>query len=201
MSKYNIPESHRKMLNQLLRDVTEVLREQQVDYFIDGGTLLGAVRNKGQIPWDDDVDLGVMYPDFEKMPVVLLPLLDKGYQVEIYPFLVKVYVENQWIFDEIKTVGTPTLDIFPWSNDEQKYQLENVADQARWPQCWHSQGDLFPLNNYVFDGMLVRGPHNPFPYLERMYPDYADVAVVELRKPPTGDKIKIKTDTVSFPFF
>lgn len=38
----------------------EVLTRHQIPYFMVGGTLLGAIRHKGFIPWDDDMDFGIM---------------------------------------------------------------------------------------------------------------------------------------------
>lgn len=51
----------------LLAKFDEVCRRNGLQYFIDGGTLLGAVRHKGFIPWDDDVDVCMFRKDFEKL--------------------------------------------------------------------------------------------------------------------------------------
>lgn len=45
----------------------KVCRENNIHYSITGGTLLGAVRHKGFIPWDDDVDVFLPRPEFEKL--------------------------------------------------------------------------------------------------------------------------------------
>jgi lipopolysaccharide cholinephosphotransferase len=70
---YTIP--HLKELQLLMLDlliiVDKIARENNIQYWIDGGTLLGAVRHKGFIPWDDDLDICLLKKDFDK----LLPLL------------------------------------------------------------------------------------------------------------------------------
>lgn len=47
----------------ILRDVTQILEENNLEYFISFGTLLGAVRHGGLIPWDTDMDIIVAEKD------------------------------------------------------------------------------------------------------------------------------------------
>ena len=51
----------------LLTQFKKVCEKHNLRWFVDGGTLLGAVRHSGFIPWDDDVDIIMPYDDYCKL--------------------------------------------------------------------------------------------------------------------------------------
>ena len=50
----------------MLRDIDDICRRHGIRYFLCGGTMLGAIRYGHSIPWDDDLDIGMLREDFDK---------------------------------------------------------------------------------------------------------------------------------------
>lgn len=51
----------------LVRELLRVCEKHGLRIFADGGTLLGAMRDGGYIPWDDDIDMAMLRPDYDKL--------------------------------------------------------------------------------------------------------------------------------------
>lgn len=64
---------------EMAKDIKRVCEENGIRYFLYRGTFLGAVRHKGVIPWDDDMDFGMMRPDYEKFRRIAPEKLGKDY--------------------------------------------------------------------------------------------------------------------------
>ena len=64
---------------QVLEDVDFVCRKHHIAYFADSGALIGAVRHKGYIPWDDDLDICMKREDYNRFLAIAEEELPKGY--------------------------------------------------------------------------------------------------------------------------
>ena len=171
-----IPETHRELLKILLEKVSKIFTDNKIEYFIDGGALLGMARNKELIPYDDDIDIGVFYKDFHKIIKLLENNLCDHFKIYIEKptdALIKVYVPELWVRNTKtgKVIGTPTLDIFAWEVKKDIIRLSSVLDRQKYKNCYHNINDFYPLKKRFVSDLLVYTPNNPIPYLHRYYGD------------------------------
>lgn len=68
-NSYGLAELHEQLLI-IMDDIDRVCRKHDIKYTLSDGTLLGAVRHKGFIPWDDDMDVRMTRSEFEKFKEV-----------------------------------------------------------------------------------------------------------------------------------
>ena len=70
VSQYHISEEELKQIQsvqqELIREVARICRKCNIHFNMVGGTMLGAIRHKGYIPWDDDADIGFLRTEYEK---------------------------------------------------------------------------------------------------------------------------------------
>ena len=115
-------EQLKKIELQLLLAVHEICEKENLRYSLGGGTLLGAVRHKGFIPWDDDIDIMMPRPDYDALIAYCLSYdvpfkiwsweTDKSY----VDLSAKIYDPNTILEDENIVDGNKigvNIDIFP----------------------------------------------------------------------------------------
>ena len=115
-------EEIKKIEMELLVDLTNICKENQLKYYLTGGTLLGAIKYQGFIPWDDDIDLALPRKDYMKLIEILEQRKNSKYKMlsvyhtkDMYlPF--GKYVDTETVVVEnakpIKEYGV-YLDVYP----------------------------------------------------------------------------------------
>ena len=74
----------RRLLLDMLRELDRICRKHDIRYFLSGGSMLGAARHGGFIPWDDDVDVGMLREDFERFKAVAPAELDERFSYQSF---------------------------------------------------------------------------------------------------------------------
>ncbi|MBO4836966.1 MAG: LicD family protein [Clostridia bacterium] len=130
----------------LLNQFERICKKHGLKYFADGGTLLGAVRHKGFIPWDDDIDVQMFADDFEKFCQFAKSELPEPYFLQywnteegFYPWHAKLRKSDTTCFSEWELKMNPAgnhgifIDIFPLYNIPDstiKYKIQTIRLKA-----------------------------------------------------------------------
>jgi lipopolysaccharide cholinephosphotransferase len=125
-----------KELLGLLKIVDRVCRENSIEYWLDYGTLLGAVRHKGFIPWDDDIDVSVPASDYNRLISALNTELKSNKNIFLYPGydLVQRFATTKILTLEGKKIVACVVDIAPARiiNQFDKKNDRNISNVAEY---------------------------------------------------------------------
>lgn len=111
--KISLEEAKQIMLS-ILKEIDKVCKEHNINYWLDGGTLLGAIRHKGFIPWDDDIDIAMLREDFEKFKKVAKLKMKEDFYLEIFD------LENIFKGMPLKVRAKNTIYIEKWDKKNSK---------------------------------------------------------------------------------
>ncbi len=152
---------------EILEEIDRICKKNNIRYFLTGGSLLGAVRYGRSIPWDDDLDIGMLRADFEKFRKIC------PQEIDINKFAYASYTTEEnchYLFDKIRLKNTyfstgfsaqykiqdgVFVDIFVYdttspSPKKQKLHINLVKTAIRFLNMkWTGRADK-TMNGYLF---------------------------------------------------
>ena len=157
----------KKLLLDNLKNFDSFCKANNIAYFLMFGTLLGAVRHKGFIPWDDDIDLMIPRADYEKL-IKIFNQKNSRYQ------LVSYETNNEFTAPLAKVIDTKTLLIQNYGYKEKvelgvyldlfvldglpsdiKQQKKHIKTAYKYIRKWvHANHQFHYKNNSIFKDIL-----------------------------------------------
>lgn len=110
-----------------LKEIVSICDKLHIEYFLIGGSVLGAIRHNGFIPWDDDIDIGMPREDYRRFLTEVPSLLPSNYHLQspyegtLCPYFYSKVRINDTLFMEYCNRTLPIhhgvyIDIFPFDN-------------------------------------------------------------------------------------
>lgn len=177
-SKHNITKKEANGLYETMKYIHDIFTKNNIIYWLTGGTLLGAFRHGGIIPWDDDGDICIMKKDVTKLKKLIKKMDKDGYYLE------KVDEDDKkectkkrnscdWYIE--KKSGSLGIDIFVMERDSKKKDIIQYSnDYWRYTDnggihCYFYFNHTFPLVPIRFGNFFTYIPNNPVEHLNRCY--------------------------------
>lgn len=121
-----------KVILLIVKEIDELCRKNGIEYYLFGGSAIGAVRHKGFIPWDDDLDIVMDHVNYEKFIKVCREQLDSN----------KYYFQEgmaDWpaLYSKVRLKGTKFEESECYGDDDDKkgifvdvFKLDNAPDSS-----------------------------------------------------------------------
>ena len=131
---------YKDMVLEIMKDFHDFLKSHNIKYSLEAGSLLGAIRHNGYIPWDDDIDIILNNEEFHKLLNVVDQFNSDKYLV-VKPFddtplglarLIKIYDKRACMKEYgVTTYDGPFIDVFSTIDIKNKDNVKKEADKFR----------------------------------------------------------------------
>ncbi|MCY7221675.1 LicD family protein [Streptococcus cristatus] len=121
---------------EIVKEVVKICDNHGLTYYMLGGTMLGAIRHKGFIPWDDDIDLGIPRQDYEKFLEIAPSELSNHLKVVNYK------TDPEYHYYITRVLDTDTKVVEERIGDDKKYTNASI--------------DIFPIDGTPNNSILRR---------------------------------------------
>lgn len=139
----------------ILLVISDVCTAADINWWLDSGTTLGAMRHSGFIPWDDDIDIGMLRADYNRFLETAPLLLPKGFSLHtardtkgFAPMFAKVFLdESRFETQETREAGLEQgifVDVFPYDflyedSARRRAQIRSAVSAQRKSYLYHAR--------------------------------------------------------------
>jgi hypothetical protein len=162
--KTPIPMTDIKKLEKLynvIKYTTEFLENNNIDYCISSGTLIGCVRHYGIIPWDNDVDIIIFKEGYLKIKNLMNKYNNNHYTIIHMTPGYKLFYDNEcygelFVYDNDEKLNKYRMSYPYIDNDKPTF----MTSQIYYDNEQFNKDDLFPTKITLFEDFYVRVPNN-----------------------------------------
>jgi len=184
-----LPQQFLKGIYDIVKFTKQLFERENIEYFIDGGTLLGCVRDGGQILYDNDADFGITPINFKK-----IVQFKNEFEKENFSFIItndKIQLINENIFyiqNQLRI--SPALDILVYNfvkeNQISKLMIKDIRYKKEYPNAWYYKKHLYPLKDYTYrccdeEPLILKGARDPNNYLNGTYPNWKTIKIFDYK--------------------
>lgn len=171
---YQVSKSQNDIFNKLLHLLKrwiKIAKYLNIDWWACSGTLLGAIRNKSIIPWDNDIDLAFLYKDYLKLTKFMNSKVLNKTDIQIVKSSLGFRLSS-------KDSLFPFIDLFVYDfNDNKIMSCGPIINNSKYwlggnvifPKEYIKEKDLFPLKEISFENLTIKIPNNSVKYLKQIY--------------------------------
>lgn len=150
-------------LRETARHVLAILAQAGAHYWLEGGSLLGAARNGDIIPWDYDVDVGILLSDVALVPALAAAASNGRHEQD--GFVWEKATEGEFYRVQYSHINHLHVDIFPFYQDGDTMTKDTWIESHRQDMPFPAHY-LQPLASLPFVGMSASVPNNHVEFLE-----------------------------------
>ncbi len=197
-------------LYSLMEKVDLVFKKHNITYWATGGTLLGAIRYQGIMPWDDDLDICILDTDEEKLKNIKQDLDSLGLSIFKKDIYKRSFKDGTPIYkgNALRQYTYPFLDIFIMSLEKKRESKDLYTHKAPYFYCKYGSEDAFTYSQISNISYLPFGPlmipvaHGAEDFLNRNYgtPNYPNLWKFYAKEGSYSHKLERPSSTMGSAF-
>ena len=160
--KKPIPMTDKYKLERLylvIKYITEFLEENEIDYCIEGGTLIGCVRHEGIIPWDNDTDIMIFKDGYFKLKTLMNKYNNEHFSILHMTPGFKLFYDNEcygelFVYDYDEKVNLYRM-AFPIIDNKSTFLTTDIY----YNYANYKYDTLFPTKKTLFEDFYIRIPN------------------------------------------